>query len=389
MICKTCKRDIFKLEQDTDRCPMCLSDAGFITRTFIKSISVRNLFDIYDYDIDFENEDNTSILIAPNGFGKTTMFNLIVNIISPSLEGLKYIESIPFDTFDIYFQNGGKISFKKNETPVRIFDFRPFNFTYTVKPSHTEKSWSINMYNTVKRHMKEKSTHDIYMNIEMKLKTMASNMEDLACVSLISVKRLGHTIYDDRTAAIVYKQADKEYKSPLRQLLNKTAHIIRTSYAFKKYFHLKEKSSKYHKFSDEKEYFMKCMIAQIEEKTKLATRIFNERNKNTFKTIEFHQSLGIVIKQKDKKISIENLSSGELNDLIVLLRLIFVFNSDAVVIIDEPEVSLHIEWQETWLDYVLEIAKLNNLQIIVATHSPFIVNGHFELYADKKVTIHE
>ena len=63
-------------------------------------------------------------------------------------------------------------------------------------------------------------------------------------------------------------------------------------------------------------------------------------------------------------------------------------NRYSLLIIDEPEVSLHIEWQKTWLDYILQICENKKVQVIIATHSPYIVNANFDLYADKKVKKH-
>jgi predicted ATP-binding protein involved in virulence len=49
-------------------------------------------------------------------------------------------------------------------------------------------------------------------------------------------------------------------------------------------------------------------------------------------------------------------------------------NQPAVMIMDEPELSLHTDWQERLID---DIRKLNeHVQIIIATHSPsIIING--------------
>ena len=45
-----------------------------------------------------------------------------------------------------------------------------------------------------------------------------------------------------------------------------------------------------------------------------------------------------------------------------------------VLFMDEPEVSLHVEWQKRLIDLILELNE--NVQIILATHSPAVVmNG--------------
>lgn len=68
------------------------------------------------------------------------------------------------------------------------------------------------------------------------------------------------------------------------------------------------------------------------------------------------------------------LSSGEKQMLIILLTVLVEDNQPYVLFMDEPEVSLHIEWQKRLLDLCLELNP--NVQIILTTHSPAVVmNG--------------
>ena len=68
------------------------------------------------------------------------------------------------------------------------------------------------------------------------------------------------------------------------------------------------------------------------------------------------------------------LSSGEKQLLVILLTVLVEDQLPYVLFMDEPEVSLHVEWQQTLIDSIM---KLNpNLQIILTTHSPAVVmNG--------------
>ena len=78
---------------------------------------------------------------------------------------------------------------------------------------------------------------------------------------------------------------------------------------------------------------------------------------------------------KDKKyINLENLSSGEKHLLIIFANLLFSNESEYsnIYIIDEPELSLHIRWQENFVEKAMEIDK--DVQFILATHSPDIIN---------------
>ena len=68
------------------------------------------------------------------------------------------------------------------------------------------------------------------------------------------------------------------------------------------------------------------------------------------------------------------LSSGEKQMLAILLTVLVEDNQPYVLFMDEPEVSLHMEWQKRLIDLILELNP--NVQIILTTHSPAVVmNG--------------
>ena len=68
------------------------------------------------------------------------------------------------------------------------------------------------------------------------------------------------------------------------------------------------------------------------------------------------------------------LSSGEKQMLVILLTVLVEDDQPYVLFMDEPEVSLHIEWQKRLIDLIMELNP--NVQIILTTHSPAVVmNG--------------
>jgi predicted ATP-binding protein involved in virulence len=68
------------------------------------------------------------------------------------------------------------------------------------------------------------------------------------------------------------------------------------------------------------------------------------------------------------------LSSGEKQMLAILLTVLIEDNKNCVLFMDEPEVSLHIDWQQRLIDLILELNP--NVQIILTTHSPAVImNG--------------
>lgn len=68
------------------------------------------------------------------------------------------------------------------------------------------------------------------------------------------------------------------------------------------------------------------------------------------------------------------LSSGEKQILVILLTVLVQDNMNYVLFMDEPEVSLHVDWQQQLIDLILELNP--NVQIILTTHSPAVImNG--------------
>jgi len=68
------------------------------------------------------------------------------------------------------------------------------------------------------------------------------------------------------------------------------------------------------------------------------------------------------------------LSSGEKQMLAILLTVLVEDDLPYVLFMDEPEVSLHIEWQKRLIDLIVELNP--HVQIILTTHSPAVVmNG--------------
>lgn len=98
--------------------------------------------------------------------------------------------------------------------------------------------------------------------------------------------------------------------------------------------------------------------------------IVDELFKETGKTIQrdkneiFFTSLG-------ETIAPYKLSSGEKQMLIILLTVLVQDKKPSVLFMDEPEVSLHIEWQQRLIGLVLELNP--NVQILLTTHSPAVI----------------
>lgn len=78
------------------------------------------------------------------------------------------------------------------------------------------------------------------------------------------------------------------------------------------------------------------------------------------------------------------LSSGEQHEIVLLYELLFKVSENSIILIDEPELSLHIAWQEAFLEDLGKIAELSRIQALIATHSPQIINDRWDLTVELK-----
>ena len=123
-------------------------------------------------------------------------------------------------------------------------------------------------------------------------------------------------------------------------------------------------------------------MKSFRDKLNVFLTILNERNKITGKLFSFSKEKGFVLCENKEELPLEGMSSGEKNDFVMFYKLLFNSEENGLVLIDEPEISEHIDWQELFLDKMLEICEKNNLHAIIATHSPHILNGREELLID-------
>lgn len=148
--------------------------------------------------------------------------------------------------------------------------------------------------------------------------------------------------------------------------------------------------------NNEKYYFLYYMLINLikiyknqeksEKNIKLFTEILNQFfSFNNKKIIYDESSISIRVSKKYqgeyKVLSLNNLSSGEKQIISLFTRLLLKDTNEEIkywVIIDEPELSLSIEWQKILLPNIL---KTNKCEFLFATtHSPFIFSNNLKNY---------
>lgn len=125
------------------------------------------------------------------------------------------------------------------------------------------------------------------------------------------------------------------------------------------------------------------VFQNLVSKLDLFTKIINSRL--TFKHIKITRNNGFEVVDNDNPeivLQLSQLSSGEKQEIVLFYELIFDTKEKLLLLIDEPEISLHITWQKKFLDDLLEVSKQTELQVIVATHSPQVVSNHLDIQID-------
>jgi predicted ATP-binding protein involved in virulence len=295
----------------------------------LKEIIVENLFNAFDHHIRLN--EKLTIMIGENGYGKTTILNMLRAVADWNYV---YFHSIVFTKFQLVFDNQ-TITVEKKDNNIflngnKIIDGQDFEgeILTTIKNTYAdiEITPQVSLYdlilnNEIRNSQKYIQTYNRRMIREFKPQYNLGNLDNTL---LIGTKRL------DMYAPLRYwnefkKKPYNDYKAKLLTTLLER-------------------------------YFLNKYIALIGNNLEICSTI----NK--------------------KIISIMALSLGEQHLFVLFYLLLFKTKSNTFVLFDEPETSLHISWQNRFIDDLLEIAaNLDSLNIFIATHSPNLIGHHWDL----------
>ena len=94
--------------------------------------------------------------------------------------------------------------------------------------------------------------------------------------------------------------------------------------------------------------------------------------------IEFNKSFGARFKSQENQVKPCDLSSGQQHLLYLMKELIFRNIPASLYLIDEPEISMDINWQRELANRLEQVAEINDSRFLLATHSPAIVSERWE-----------
>lgn len=101
-------------------------------------------------------------------------------------------------------------------------------------------------------------------------------------------------------------------------------------------------------------------------------------------------NLNLISEKKGVNFTFEQLSSGEQNRILLSAKILSYICNDSVILIDEPEVSLHLHWQVEFHKSLNSfIEKFEGVTVIIATHSPVIVSEGYKYDHSEAIIILE
>lgn len=167
--------------------------------------------------------------------------------------------------------------------------------------------------------------------------------------------------FRDRLAKVVSVDLSERLELPEGELKNWALALL--------YLYVKDTKEKFQPF------------ANLLERIELLQEIVNKRLLN--KRLEVTASDGMVVSRDDgERIALDSLSTGEQHEIILMFDLLLNVENGATVLIDEPEISLHVAWQLSFIPDVRKIADLVGFRFLVATHSPYIINDEWDRAVD-------
>ena len=426
------------------------------------TLKIEALFNTFSYDLHFDSQDRYIILTGINGYGKTTILNMISSL---SNKDLYYFYTVPFASIDFGFEDGSVLSLSSQrvddatstDMPVRggrrlFFDMKEsdgkaigsfsmdatniarvmktnYHFSHIVINNRLKEDYESKEFYQV---MKEEGLLDAIILLTGKNAEQMMMRLDAFKASYVEAERTVECRYlrPKNTVPNLEYRDSKWYlidhlASDFRYMLNNEyANYVKYSQKVNADFINKAISSslKYDQITYDaekeklvvraKELELLGLIPHVDVKpydeanAKMLTAYIVSQNEkmdfyNTLlskirlfsKLIEergfVNKNMSITVKDGFRFradgngfIDLSLLSSGEQNEVVMLYTLVFNVGDDSMLLIDEPENSLHVLWQKKFMRTIEEVSTVKNLFVIVATHSPQIIGTRWENCCD-------
>ena len=118
-------------------------------------------------------------------------------------------------------------------------------------------------------------------------------------------------------------------------------------------------------------------LEDLRNRTTVFFDIINKKFRH--KQLRLDREEGFVVEGDVGPLPLSALSSGEQHEIVLHYDLLYRLRPNTAVLIDEPELSLHVAWQQRFLIDLIRIAELSRFDALIATHSPYIVDDRTDL----------
>lgn len=121
----------------------------------------------------------------------------------------------------------------------------------------------------------------------------------------------------------------------------------------------------------------------LQSRLELFVKLIHDRFR--YKKLQIDRDEGFrFVSDSGKVLPPSALSSGEQHELVILYMLLFKVRPNTLILMDEPELSLHVGWQVQFIEDMQALIKLTGFDLLLATHSPQIVNDRWDLTVELK-----
>jgi predicted ATPase len=294
--------------------------------THLERIEIKNLWE--EVDIDWQLDSKVNILIGVNGSGKTTLLGIIDSLFN-NYEKNNY----EYDKVKLSFNDHSFVISERHQQP---FD-NPHK--YQVTANGDLSSCGIDKISTFDVSPKRiEQSEKIATELDILLEQLIDDFKGYQ-LKLRNLEREETSILDEKIKELSFK--DSATAEELQEL--------RTA--------LRHKEKKVTEIYQQKNQFLLELNSLFE---------------GTHKVVDFDKNNSLIFLKNGKTITPYRLSAGEKQILIILLKVILQENQPAILLMDEPELSLHLAWQLKLIDTIQRINE--NCQLIIATHAPGILN---------------
>lgn len=133
------------------------------------------------------------------------------------------------------------------------------------------------------------------------------------------------------------------------------------------------------------------VLKNFRDRLTLFNSFLNQHYADTKKVVTDPVEGFVVAIEGDSERTIEpsQLSSGEQQILVLAYEVLFRSEHGTLVLIDEPELSLHVLWQDTFVEDLTRMGAVRDLRFILATHSPTLIGGRDDLKRSLDSAVHE